>query len=80
MLYRAWHEGDPFQAAILDMKMIGMDGAALAQKAKTFATRQNIRELRRGIVRILLAEDDITKPVLLHLLTEALDKWLPKEL
>jgi two-component system sensor histidine kinase/response regulator len=120
-LYRARDAGDPFRAAILDMQMPGMDGAALAraikidetlkdtrlvlmtslgqrgdarkmeqigfsayltkparqselfgclasvlsgqaegQAAQPIVTRHMIHELRRGVVRILLAEDNIT--------------------
>ncbi len=118
-LSRASDVGDPFQAAILDMQMPGMDGADLAQSIKadedlkdtrlvlmsslgqrgdakrmeevgfsayltkparqsdlfnslsavlsdtvasqrpTIITRHKIREMRRGAVRILLAEDNI---------------------
>ncbi|HTP04413.1 MAG TPA: response regulator [Nitrospirota bacterium] len=120
-LYRAKDVGDPFQAAILDMQMPGMDGVELAraikadkaleyirlvlltslgqrgdarkmeeigfaayltkparqselygclstvlaetnesQLAQPIVTRHTIRELRRGAVRILLAEDNFT--------------------
>jgi PAS domain S-box-containing protein len=120
-LYRACDAGDPFRVAILDMQMLGMDGAALAraikadetlkdtrlvllsslgqrgdarkmeeigfaayltkparqsellgclsavlagtaaaQSAQPIVTRHAIREMRRGAVRILLAEDNIT--------------------
>ena len=120
-LYRARDAGDPFQVAILDMQMPGMDGAtlariikadetlkdtrlvlfsslgergdakrmqeigfaayltkparqseifdclsavlagtAVAQQAQPIVTRHTIREMRRGAVRILLAEDNIT--------------------
>jgi len=37
-LARAWSEGDPFQAAIVDMQMPGMDGATLAMAIKADAT------------------------------------------
>ena len=121
MLYRARDAGDPFQSAIVDMQMSGMDGAALARAIKAdeklkvtrlvlmtslgqrgdakrmeeigfsaylikpvrqsdlfgslsavltgavvtqtpqpIITRHAIREMRRGAVRILLAEDNIT--------------------
>jgi CheY-like chemotaxis protein/HPt (histidine-containing phosphotransfer) domain-containing protein len=120
-LYRARDAGDPFQIAILDQQMPGMDGvalaraikadekledtrlvffsslgqrgdskqmqeigfagylvkparhweiigclsavlagAAVAQQAEPIVTRHTIRELRRGAVRVLLAEDNIT--------------------
>ena len=120
-LYRAVDAGDPFQVAILDMQMPGMDGATLAQIIKSneklkdiplvllssldqrgdakrmqesgfaaylvkparhkeiidclsivasgtvtaageqlLVTRHTISEIRRGVVRILLAEDNIT--------------------
>jgi PAS domain S-box-containing protein len=120
-LRRAKDAGDPFRAAMVDMQMPGMDGAALArvikaedalretrlvlmtsvgqrgdarkmdeigfaayltkpvrqdeiigclsvvlaggaaaEPAKPIVTRHAIRELRRGLVRILLAEDNIT--------------------
>ncbi len=120
-LYLARDAGDPFQIAILDMQMPGMDGAALgraikvdetlkdtrlmlmsslgqrgdarqmeeigfaayltkparreelfgclstvlagtavAQQATPIVTRHTIREMRRGVFRILLAEDNIT--------------------
>ena len=120
-LYRARDAGDPFQAAILDMQMPGMDGETLGRvikideklkntrlvmmtsigqrgdaklmeevgfaaylikpvrqadlfevlsvvlagesvprAAQPLVTRHSIRELRRGAVRILLAEDNVT--------------------
>ena len=120
-LYLARDAGDPFQVAILDMQMPGMDGAALGraikadeklkdtrlvmmtslgqrgdakrtqeigfaayltkpvrqsdllgclaallsgqavgQPARPIVTRHSIREMRRGAVRILLAEDNIS--------------------
>jgi PAS domain S-box-containing protein len=120
-LYLAKGAGDPFQLAIIDMQMPGMDGASLAraikadeklkdtrlvlysslgkrgdaqqmqqigfagyltkpvqrpelldclstvlagtavaQQAQPIGTRHSIREMRRGTVRILLAEDNIT--------------------
>jgi PAS domain S-box-containing protein len=120
-LYLAKGTGDPFQLAIIDMQMPGMDGASLAraikadeklkdtrlvlysslgkrgdaqqmqqigfagyltkpvqrpelldclstvlagtavaQQAQPIGTRHSIREMRRGTVRILLAEDNIT--------------------
>ena len=120
-LYLARDAGDPFQAAIVDMQMPGMDGAALARVVKSdetlkgtrlvlmtslgkrgdakrmqeigfagyltkparqsvlfdclstvladtavaqplrpIVTRHTIRAIRRGAVRILLAEDNIT--------------------
>jgi PAS domain S-box-containing protein len=121
VLHHARDASDPFRAAILDMQMPGMDGAALAriikadetlndtrlvllsslgqrgdarkmeeigfaayltkparqsellgclsavlagtgaaQPARPIVTRHAIREMRRGAVRILLAEDNIT--------------------
>jgi PAS domain S-box-containing protein len=42
-LQRARDAGDPFQAAILDLQMPGMDGAALAQAIKADATLKNTR-------------------------------------
>ena len=42
-LYRARDAGDPFQAAILDMQMPGMDGAALARAIKADETLKDIR-------------------------------------
>ena len=41
-LFRARKAGDPFRAAILDMQMPGMDGAALARVIKADETLQNI--------------------------------------
>ncbi|MFW5640392.1 MAG: response regulator, partial [Thermodesulfobacteriota bacterium] len=120
ILYRSMEQGDPFEAAILDMQMPGMDGALLGKtiqndellkgvrlimmtsqgrrgdagqmaaigfaaylikplkeselfdslaavlagqsalkKAPSIITRHSVRELRRGRIRILLAEDNI---------------------
>jgi PAS domain S-box-containing protein len=42
-LYRARDAGDPFQIAILDMQMPGMDGAALARIIKADDTLKNTR-------------------------------------
>ena len=42
-LYRARDAGDPFRAAILDMQMPDMDGAALARAIKADETLKNIR-------------------------------------
>jgi signal transduction histidine kinase/CheY-like chemotaxis protein/HPt (histidine-containing phosphotransfer) domain-containing protein len=42
-LSRARDAGDPFRAAILDMQMPGMDGAALARAIKADATLQDTR-------------------------------------
>ena len=42
-LYRARNVGDPFRAAILDMQMPDIDGAALARAIKADETLKNIR-------------------------------------
>jgi CheY-like chemotaxis protein len=47
-------------ADLLDSLSVVLGGAAAAQPTRPIVTRHAIRELRRGVVRILLAEDNIT--------------------
>jgi PAS domain S-box-containing protein len=47
-------------ADLLDSLSVVLGGAAAAQSTRPIVTRHAIRELRRGVVRILLAEDNIT--------------------
>ena len=48
------------QSDLFDCLSAVLAGAAVAQPARPIVTRHAIRELRRGAVRILLAEDNIT--------------------
>ncbi|MBI5586110.1 MAG: response regulator [Deltaproteobacteria bacterium] len=47
------------QSELFDCLSVVLAGTPLAQQEKPIVTRHTIRELRRGVVRILLAEDNI---------------------
>ena len=48
------------QSEIFDCLSAVLAGTAPARQARPIVTRHTIREMRRGVVRILLAEDNIT--------------------